>query len=83
MIVHVLGQSGSDEKDRILSMYSSAFGILREGLIKNIDMSRMKGVLLRYGWEMGGGDAQKEMANGSPIKSLLRKGPVCHINVGY
>lgn len=84
--VNVLDQSGSNEiiqQDRMISVYSSAFGILREGLIKNIGINRMKGFLVRYGWDMGVSDAKKEMAKGSSLKELLMMGPVLHQQNGY
>ncbi|WP_042348739.1 XylR N-terminal domain-containing protein [Bacillus massiliigorillae] len=86
MIIEVSGQSDSpqlQQKDRMLSIYSSAFGILRKELINNIGMKRMKGFLLRYGWEMGTSDAKKEIANGSSLEALLKQGPVYHHLNGY
>lgn len=86
MIINVSGESDStqnQQKDRTIHIYSSAFGILRKELIKNIGMKRMKGFLLRYGWEMGISDAEKEMASDSSLESLLKKGPVYHHLNGY
>lgn len=86
MIINVSGQSERtqpQQKDRIMTIYSSAFGILRNELIKNIGMKRMKGFLLRYGWELGISDAKKEMASCASLETLLRQAPAYHHQNGY
>ena len=47
------------EDDRSILISISAFGTLRRNLIENIGLERMKGFLIRYGWELGQEDARK------------------------
>lgn len=44
--------------ERIILISSSVFGILREDLAENLSEERMKGFLIRYGWNLGKKDAK-------------------------
>lgn len=81
MIIHVSDRWGTldnVDQDRKIITSSIAFGILREGLIKNIGMERMKGFLIRYGYQLGLNDANKAMENMESLENLLGQGPVHH-----
>lgn len=73
------------DSERILLTPSSVFGTLRKELIDNIGMERVKGFLLRYGWNMGAYDAEKAWANKNTpsIKEILKEGPIQHMIKGY
>ena len=47
-----------DNKRNVL-VSMSAFGELRKDLINNIGLERMKGFLIRYGWDLGQQDGKK------------------------
>lgn len=67
------------EDDRSLLISISAFGTLRNNLIKNIGKERMKGFLIRYGWELGQEDAKKvQKKNWNNMKEMIEYGPVLH-----
>jgi purine catabolism regulator len=72
------------ENERMILTSSSVFGTLRKDLIENIGMDRMKGFLIRYGWNLGMNDAKKVLQRDLPsIKDILRQGPVLHMMKGY
>lgn len=73
------------DNERILLTPSSAFGTLRKELIENIGMERVKGFLLRHGWNLGAYDAEKVLGKNSSysIKDILKQGPVQHMEKGY
>lgn len=73
------------DNERIILTPSSVFGTLRKELIDNIGMERVKGFLLRYGWNLGKYDAEKVLENKglSSLKEILKKGPVQHMEKGY
>jgi PucR family transcriptional regulator, purine catabolism regulatory protein len=72
------------ENERMILTSSSVFGTLRKDLIENIGMDRMKGFLIRYGWNLGMNDAKKMLQKNLPsIKDILRQGPVLHMMKGY
>ncbi|WP_256358375.1 XylR N-terminal domain-containing protein [Bacillus sp. sid0103] len=62
---------------------SSAFGILRQQLVKNIGIERIKGFLFHYGWEMGVNDAKDAMKADLPLEDLIKFGPIRHIENGH
>jgi len=69
--------------DRSILITSSAFGTLRRDLIKNIGKERMKGFLIRYGWELGQKDAEKVLNNNNgSIEDKIKYGPVLHKMTG-
>ena len=73
------------DNERILLTPSSVFGTLRKELIDNIGMERVKGFLLRYGWNLGVYDAERVLANKNflSIMEILKQGPVQHMEKGY
>ncbi|WP_374723931.1 XylR N-terminal domain-containing protein [Calidifontibacillus erzurumensis] len=73
------------DNERILLTPSSVFGTLRKELIDNIGIERVKGFLLRYGWNLGAYDAEKVLASNrfSSISEILRQGPIQHMEKGY
>jgi PucR family transcriptional regulator, purine catabolism regulatory protein len=54
-----LGSLNFQEFDRMISVPSSAFGVLRQELINTLGLTRAKGFLLRYGWNCGVSDSLK------------------------
>ncbi|HZG74153.1 MAG TPA: XylR N-terminal domain-containing protein [Chondromyces sp.] len=72
------------DNERVILTSSSIFGTLRKDLIKNIGMDRMKGFLVRYGWNLGMNDAKKMLQKNVPsIEKVLRQGPILHMMKGY
>ena len=51
--------------ERIVLTSSAIFGTLRKDLTENLGTKRMKGFLMRYGWNLGAADAEKAL--GKPI----------------
>ena len=67
------------DDDRSILTSISAFGTLRKNLIKNIGHERVKGFLIRYGWELGQEDAKKVLnKNLKTIKDVIEYGPILH-----
>ena len=67
------------DNDRSILISISAFGTLRKNLIKNIGNERMKGFLIRYGWELGQEDAKKVLKkNLNTMKDVIEYGPILH-----
>lgn len=73
------------DNERILLTPSAVFGTLRKELIDNIGMARVKGFLLRYGWNLGKYDAEKVLDGEtiSSIKDILKQGPIQHMIKGF
>lgn len=72
------------EDDRSILISISAFGTLRRNLIENIGLERMKGFLIRYGWELGQEDAKKAIKkNFHTIKDFVDYGPFLHRMRGH
>lgn len=72
------------EDDRHIFISISAFGELRKDLIDNIGMERMKGFLIRYGWELGKQDAIKVKDKGlHDMKEMIHYGPFLHTLKGH
>ncbi|BAQ11914.1 transcriptional regulator, pucr family [Bacillus sp. OxB-1] len=72
------------EGERILLTSAAVFGTLRKDLIENLGTERMKGFLLRYGWNLGATDAAKVLAEPhDSIEDALRQGPHYHMLKGY
>ena len=66
-------------KMTIVLISISAFGTLRKNLIKNIGNERVKGFLIRYGWELGQEDAKKVLKkNLDTLKDAIEYGPILH-----
>jgi len=67
------------DNDRSILISISAFGTLRKNLIENIGNERMKGFLIRYGWELGQEDAKKVLKkNLNTMKDVIKYGPILH-----
>ncbi|EKN65906.1 PucR family transcriptional regulator [Neobacillus bataviensis LMG 21833] len=62
---------------------STALGILREQLAKNIGIERIKGFLIRFGWELGVNDAKEIMQTNQSIDYLIKNGPILHGENGH
>lgn len=70
--------------ERIILTSSTVFGILRKDLMENISEERMKGFLIRYGWNLGKKDAQTVLKkNLSFTEEILKQGPALHMMKGY
>ncbi|WP_260871753.1 XylR N-terminal domain-containing protein [Bacillus sp. X1(2014)] len=69
--------------DRKIISSSSAFGILRHQLVKNIGIERIKGFLFHYGWEMGVNDAKDALKSNLSLEELIKDGPIRHIENGH
>ncbi|EKN65890.1 PucR family transcriptional regulator [Neobacillus bataviensis LMG 21833] len=69
--------------DRRIITSSSAFGILRQQLVKNIGIDRIKGFLFHYGWEMGVNDAKDALKTNLSLQELIKDGPIRHIENGH
>ncbi|WP_179295527.1 XylR N-terminal domain-containing protein [Bacillus sp. FJAT-45350] len=70
--------------ERMVLTSSSIFGLLRKELIENIGMDRMKGFLIRYGWNLGTNDAEKVLEIGlESMEETLKQGPILHMAKGY
>lgn len=69
--------------ERKVTTSSSAFGILRQQLVRNIGFDRIKDFLFHYGWEMGATDAKNIMKTESSVESLVKNGPLLHIENGH
>src|SRR5699024_8683228 len=70
--------------ERHILISSSAFGELRKDLINNIGLERMKGFLLRYGWELGQQDAEKiKNEKVLDIREMVALGPTLHTKKGH
>ena len=68
------------DDERVILTSSAVFGILRKDLMDNISEERMKGFLIRYGWNLGKNDAKNVLKkNQSSIEELLKKGPELHM----
>src|SRR5690625_2841837 len=70
--------------ERHILISSAAFAELRKDLINNIGLERMKGFLLRYGWELGQKDAQKvKNERHLTIHDKVLLGPLFHTKKGH
>jgi len=70
-------------RERRILTSSSAFGILRQELARNIGIERIKAFLLHFGWEMGVNDAKEAMKKGMTLDELIKYGPILHIENGH
>ncbi|RLL43749.1 PucR family transcriptional regulator [Oceanobacillus piezotolerans] len=73
------------EDHRAIMVPTSSFGILRKDLYSNIGKERVKGFLLRYGFDLGQKDAKiiLKKFKGDTIESIIKKGPVYHQLYGH
>ncbi|MEW9672456.1 XylR N-terminal domain-containing protein [Ammoniphilus sp. 3BR4] len=72
-----------DVKERKILTSSAAFGILRQQLVRNIGIERIKGFLFNFGWEMGVNDAKEAMKTDLSLEALIKNGPISHISTGH
>ena len=70
-------------EDRKIITSSSALGIRRHQLAKNIGIERIKGFLFHYGWEMGVNDAKEALKKDLSIDDLIKDGSIQHIENGH
>lgn len=68
---------------RKISTSSSALGILRQQLVKNIGRARLKSFLFQFGWEMGSNDGKEALKTGKSKEDLIKHGPFMHIVNGH
>lgn len=72
------------KNDRVIITSTNVFGELRADLSENIGDKRVKGFLLRYGWNLGKKDAEKIRKNSNlSLEQMLRQGPILHELQGY
>ncbi|MDM8099786.1 MULTISPECIES: XylR N-terminal domain-containing protein [Oceanobacillus] len=72
------------DNERVILTSSAVFGILRKDLMDNISEERMKGFLIRYGWNLGKKDAEKmQRKNLYSMEEILKKGPELHMMRGF
>ncbi|MDR7077495.1 sugar diacid utilization regulator/predicted hydrocarbon binding protein [Neobacillus niacini] len=86
MIIHTSGKHDNLELDiqnRQILTPASAFGIFRKMLVSNIGKERLKGFLIRFGWEMGVNDAKQALKEELSIEELFKQGPVYHCMNGH
>ncbi|MFX3624295.1 MAG: XylR N-terminal domain-containing protein [Ectobacillus sp.] len=70
--------------NRFVFFPSSSFGLLRKELIENIGPDRVKGFLIRYGWDLGARDAKQIMElEFESLEEIMRFGPVLHAKKGH
>lgn len=70
--------------ERIVLTSTAVFGTLRKDLTENLGVERMKGFLIRYGWNLGAADAKKALQKStSSIEDVLRQGAHLHMMKGY
>lgn len=70
--------------ERVILFPISSFGVLRKELMHNIGPERVKGFLIRYGWDLGSRDAKQMMQMKiESLEDLMRSGPVLHMLKGH
>lgn len=70
--------------ERIVLTSSAIFGTLRKDLTENLGSERMKGFLMRYGWNLGATDARKALKHTQcSLKEVLKQGAQLHRLKGY
>jgi sugar diacid utilization regulator/predicted hydrocarbon binding protein len=72
-----------EDSERKIVYPSSAFGIIREHLVRNIGNQRAKSFLFHFGWEMGAHDGKEAMKEDAPLKELIKNGPLLHVKNGH
>ena len=64
-------------ENRQMVFSSTAFGILRQQLARNIGIERIKGFLIRFGWKMGVNDAKQALKADISIETLIKTRAHC------
>lgn len=86
MEININDQGYNDQlevNDRKMTISSTALGILRHQLARNIGTERIKGFLIRFGWEMGENDAKQALKTDISLESLIEQGPIVHMKSGH
>ena len=86
MIINIHDEAYNDEmvkNERPMATSSSALWIMRDQLVRNIGTKRIKGFLVRVGWEMGANDAKEALKKNISIKTLIEQGPIVHMKNGH
>ncbi|WP_338448315.1 XylR N-terminal domain-containing protein [Niallia oryzisoli] len=86
MIININDEAYNDEMvidERPMATSSSALGIMRHQLVRNIGIERIKGFLVRFGWEMGVNDAKEALKKNISVKTLIEQGPIVHMKSGH
>ncbi|WP_223588405.1 V4R domain-containing protein [Neobacillus bataviensis] len=82
-LVNILEPHHSEEGNKKILTTTSAFGLLRKGIIENLGTRRAKGFLLRYGWSLGVSDAEEAMLTSTSIDDLLKQASILHLSTGH
>ncbi|MGG3466723.1 XylR N-terminal domain-containing protein [Neobacillus pocheonensis] len=82
-MVNILEPNRSEEGNKKILTTTSAFGLLRKGIIENLGTKRAKGFLLRYGWSLGVSDAKEAMLTSTSIEYLLKQASILHLNTKH
>ncbi|PFO05827.1 PucR family transcriptional regulator [Bacillus sp. AFS076308] len=82
-MANLLELSANEEETKKIITTSSAFGLLRKGIIENLGTTRAKSFLLRYGWSLGVTDAEEAMKQTSNINELLQQASILHLSTGH
>lgn len=69
--------------DRKMTTSSTALGIMRHQLARNIGIERIKGFLIRFGWEMGENAAKQALESNISLETLIEQGPIVHVKTGH
>ncbi len=69
--------------DRKMTTSSTALGIFRHQLARNIGIDRIKGFLIRFGWEMGENAAKRALESNISLETLIERGPIDHVTTGH
>lgn len=69
--------------DRQITTSSTALGIMRHQLVRNIGIDRIKGFLIRFGWEMGENAAKQALEANISLETLIEQGPIVHMKTGH
>ena len=70
-------------QDRKMILSSTALGILRHQLARNIGIDRIKGFLVRFGWEMGEDAAKRALESRYFIRNFNQARANCSYEPGH
>lgn len=82
-LVNIQEPNTTEEGNKKILTTTSAFGLLRKGIIGNLGAKRAKGFLLRYGWSLGASDAEEAMLTSTSIEYLLKQASILHLSTGH
>lgn len=86
MEIHIIDKGYDcdlEVNDRNMITSSTALGILRHQLARNIGVERIKGFLIGFGWEMGVNDAKQALKTDTSLEKLIEQGPIVHMKNGH